>query len=53
MHKRILIGLFVLLGLGAIVAALVGAKAQQLNAMDAAENVLPTEAVTTANAQTQ
>ncbi len=53
MHKRILIGLSVLLGLGAIVAALLGAKAQQLKAMDAAENVLPVEAVTTAKAQTQ
>ncbi len=53
MHKRILIGLFVLVGLGATVAALVGAKAQQIGAMTAAENVLPVEAVTTAKALQQ
>jgi membrane fusion protein (multidrug efflux system) len=53
MHKRILIGLFVLVGLGATVAALVGAKAQQIGAMKAAENVLPVEAVTTAKALQQ
>ena len=53
MHKRILIGLSVLLGLGAVVAVLVGAKAQQINAMSAAENVLPVEAVTTAKALQQ
>jgi len=53
MHKRILIGLSVLLGLGAVIAVLVGAKAQQINAMSAAENVLPVEAVTTAKALQQ
>jgi membrane fusion protein, multidrug efflux system len=53
MHKRIIIGLVVILGLGAIVAGLVGAKAQQLGAMKAATNVMPVEAVTTAKAQQQ
>jgi membrane fusion protein (multidrug efflux system) len=53
MHKRILIGLLVLLGLGATVAVLVGAKAQQIGAMKAADNVLPVEAVTTAKALQQ
>ena len=53
MNKRILIGLFVLLGLGVVVAGLAGAKAQQLSAMKAAANVVPVEAVTTAKAQQQ
>lgn len=53
MHKRILIGIAVLLGLGVVVAGLVGAKAQQISAMEAAPNVLPTETVTTAVAQQQ
>ena len=53
MHKRIIIGLVVVLGLGAIVAGLVGAKSQQLGAMKAAANVMPIEAVTTAKAQQQ
>ncbi len=53
MHKRILIGIAVILGLGVVVAGLVGAKAQQISAMKAAPNELPTETVTTAVAQQQ
>ncbi|HQF38722.1 MAG TPA: efflux RND transporter periplasmic adaptor subunit [Opitutaceae bacterium] len=53
MHKRILIGLVVFLGLGATILGLVGAKAQQLGAMKAADKERPTEPVTTAKAQLQ
>ncbi len=53
MHKRILIGLLVFLGLGATILGLVGAKAQQLGAMEAADKERPTEPVTTAKAQLQ
>lgn len=48
MNKRILIGLCVLLGLGAVIGGLLGAKAQQFGAMGAAAPQVPTEAVTTA-----
>ena len=51
MHKRILIGLLVFLGLGATILGLVGAKAQQLGAMEAADKERPTEPVTTAKAR--
>lgn len=53
MNKRILIGLCVLLGLGAVIGGLLGAKAQQFGAMAAAGAQVPTEAVTTAKATEQ
>ncbi len=53
MAKRILIGLAVLLGLGVVIAGLVGAKAQQFMAMAAGGPQAGTEAVTTAKVEAQ
>jgi membrane fusion protein (multidrug efflux system) len=53
MNKRILIGLFVLLGLGAVVGSLIGAKKQQFSAMGAAGAKAPVESVTVAKATQQ
>ena len=53
MNKRILIGIFVLLGLGAVIFALQGAKKQQFGAMGAAGNRAPVESVTVAKALSQ
>ena len=53
MKNRIIIGLAVLLGLGAIVLGLVGAKAQQFKAMGAGGPESQVEAVTTAKAEAQ
>lgn len=53
MKHRIIIGLAVVLGLGAIVLGLVGAKAQQLKAMGAGGPQAQVEAVTTVKAEAQ
>ncbi len=53
MNKRILIGLLVLLGLGAVIGGLLGAKAQQFGAMADAGPQAPVESVTVATVTSQ
>ena len=53
MPKRILIAFAVFLGLGVVIAGLIGAKAQQFSAMGAAGPQAGTEAVTTVKVEAQ
>ena len=53
MPKRILIAFAVFLGLGVVIAGLIGAKAQQVSAMGAAGPQAGTEAVTTVKVEAQ